>query len=291
MSHTAFSARQAYDTAPLGSLIRFYDGTPEPPFRCRRERAAWSSTNGTGRLVRKTPASDLSLPAFKLHVGDFGGDLTVVQAFRSFTVSSELLFAILGRPRPGQAPVLQDEGGIPTVVHLARTVPTWLKAHPRYKARVVPADASLLRTYTYLRDADHGWLIISCADLNSAGLSSADFSTWGYVCGDTLALDEYGDMPKFLKRLDERGIPYRLHDRRTEGDAPVRHWVCRLTRPFCNKGGRPSAASRRRPCCPRPRRRRMLFWPLLASGQIVLRKVRGWMSIAQSLAEPIDLVA
>src|SRR5512145_1532926 len=35
----------------------------------------------------------------------------------------------------------------------------------------------------------------------------------------------------------------------------------------------------------------MLFWALLASGQIVLRKVDGWMSIVQPLAEPIDLAA
>jgi transposase-like protein len=35
----------------------------------------------------------------------------------------------------------------------------------------------------------------------------------------------------------------------------------------------------------------MLFWALLASGQIVLRKVDGWMSIARPLAEPIDLAA
>ena len=35
----------------------------------------------------------------------------------------------------------------------------------------------------------------------------------------------------------------------------------------------------------------MLFWALLASGQIVLRKVDGWMSIAQPLAKPIDLAA
>jgi aspartyl/asparaginyl-tRNA synthetase len=35
----------------------------------------------------------------------------------------------------------------------------------------------------------------------------------------------------------------------------------------------------------------MLFWALLASGQIVLRKVDGWMSITQPLAEPIDLAA
>ena len=35
----------------------------------------------------------------------------------------------------------------------------------------------------------------------------------------------------------------------------------------------------------------MLFWALLASGQIVLRKVDGWMSIARPLAEPFDLAA
>jgi transposase-like protein len=35
----------------------------------------------------------------------------------------------------------------------------------------------------------------------------------------------------------------------------------------------------------------MLFWALLASGQIVLRKVDGWTAIAQPLAEPIDLAA
>lgn len=35
----------------------------------------------------------------------------------------------------------------------------------------------------------------------------------------------------------------------------------------------------------------MLFWALLASDQVVLRKVDGWMSIAQPIAEPFDLAA
>jgi transposase-like protein len=35
----------------------------------------------------------------------------------------------------------------------------------------------------------------------------------------------------------------------------------------------------------------MLFWALLASGQIVLRRVDGWKSIARPLAKPIDLAA
>ena len=130
MSHTAFSARQIYDTAPLGALIRFYDGTPEPPARHRCKRAAWSNTNRTGRLVRKTPASDLSVPDFKLHVGNFGGDLT------------------------------------------RRTVP------------------SLCRPISF-----------SPSSASRGPVSRQSFRT-------------------------KRGIPDRLHDRRTEGDAHVRHWVC-----------------------------------------------------------------
>jgi hypothetical protein len=95
------------------------------------------------------------------------------------TVSSDLRFAILGKPRRGQAHVLRDEGGgIPTLVHLARTVPeaeTRLNAHPGSRARIVPADGPIPRMFTYLNDVDHGQLIVSRADLDAVGLSPADF--------------------------------------------------------------------------------------------------------------------
>jgi putative transposase len=36
----------------------------------------------------------------------------------------------------------------------------------------------------------------------------------------------------------------------------------------------------------------MLFWALLAAGQITMRKVDGWQSLAQNLTDkPIDLAA
>jgi putative transposase len=36
----------------------------------------------------------------------------------------------------------------------------------------------------------------------------------------------------------------------------------------------------------------MLFWALLAAGQIAMRKVDGWQTLNQNLAEqPIDLAA
>jgi hypothetical protein len=154
-------------------------------------------------------------------------------------VSSDLRFAILGKPRRDQALVLRDErGGISTLVHLARTVPeaeTWLNAHPGSRARIVPADGPIPRVFTCLNDVDHGWIIVSRADLDEVGLSPADFSTWSYFCGDCFALDEYGDMPKFLERLYKRG--YRLYDRRTKGDAHVRQYWFRNERPAGRAAG------------------------------------------------------
>jgi hypothetical protein len=229
MSHTPLSAQQLCDAGSLGALIRFSDGAVEPPQRHRRKHAAWRSSNGTGRLVRKAPQKQ-GLPAsFTLHVGDFGtDDVTVVKAYRVFAVTSPLSFAIVEKPRPGQVALLHDDLGMPTFIHLADTeadARAWLAAHPRDNVRLVPAEALEPRTFTYLQDPGHGWLIVSRGDLAGAGLSPADFSACSYVQGDTLALEEDCDMPKFLNRLDERGIPYRLREQHTKTQAHVRRWA------------------------------------------------------------------
>jgi len=232
MSPTPLSAQQLYDAGPLGALVRFSDGVAEPPQRHRRKHAAWRSSNGTGRLVRKAPQKQ-GLPAsFTLHVGDFGtADVTVVKAYRVFAVTSPLSFAILDKPRPGQVALLHDDLGMPTLVHLADTeadARAWLAAHPRDNVRLVPAEALERRTFTYLQDPGHGWLIVSRGDLAGAGMLPADFSSCSYVRGDTLALEEDCDMPRFLQRLDERGIAYRLREQHTNGNAYVRHWASNL---------------------------------------------------------------
>jgi hypothetical protein len=232
MSHPPLSAQQLYDAGPLGALVRFSDGTPEPPQRHRRKHATWRSSNGTGLLVRKAPQKQALPASFTLHVGDFGADdVTVVKAYRVFAVTSPLLFAIVDKPRPGQVALLHDDLGMPTLVHLADTeadAQAWLAAHPRDNLRLVPAEALQPRTFTYLQDPDHGWLIVSGGDLADAGLSPADFSACSYVRGDTLALEEDCDMPRFLKRLDERGIPYRLREQHTGAEAHVRRWPANL---------------------------------------------------------------
>jgi hypothetical protein len=232
MSHTPLSAQQLHDAGPLGALVRFSDGAAEPPQRHRRKRAAWRSSNGTGRLVRKAPQKQALPASFTLHVGDFGtADVTVVKAYRVFAVTSPLSFAIVDKPRPEQVALLHDDLGIPTLVHLADTeadARAWLAAHPRDNLRLVPAEALEPRTFTYLMDPGHGWLIVSRGDLAEAGLSPADFSSCSYVRGDTFALEEDCDMPRFLKRLDERGIPYRLGEQHTGAEAHVRRWAANL---------------------------------------------------------------
>jgi hypothetical protein len=228
MTHPPLSAQQIYDTAPLGSLIRFSDGTPEPPARHRRKHAAWESSNGTGRLTRKAPASRASGPSFTLHLGDFGsGDVTVIKAYRTVPVSSALAYTVVETPRPGQAAVLRDEGGTSTLLHLADTyadADAWLQAHPYRDARIVTADAPEPRTFTYLQDPGHGWLIVDRTDLAAAGMSASDFTVCSHAHGDTFALEEDVDMTRFLKRLDERGIAYRLREQHTNNDAYVRSW-------------------------------------------------------------------
>jgi hypothetical protein len=117
---------------------------------------------------------------------------------------------------------------MPTLVHLADTeadARAWLIAHARDNVRFVPVEALEPRTFTYLQDPGHGWLIVSRGDLAGAGMSPTDFSSCSYVRADTLALEEDCDMPRFLKRLDERGIPYRLREQHTNCDACVRHWA------------------------------------------------------------------
>jgi hypothetical protein len=119
------SAHIVYDAAPLGSMIRYSDCTPQPPARFRKKLSAWESRNGSGRLLKKEPPrsrATYSSPAcFTLHEGDFGqGGVIVVSIRRTWSVESDLRFEIVERPAIGMIRVLQDLGDIPELLHLAR---------------------------------------------------------------------------------------------------------------------------------------------------------------------------
>ena len=119
------SAHTIYDWASLGSVIRYFDGTPKPPARIRKKLSAWESRNGTGRLVKKEPPLErptyTSPACFTLHEGDFGqGGVIVVSVRRTWSVESDLRFEVVERPAIGMVRVLQNLGGNPELLHLAR---------------------------------------------------------------------------------------------------------------------------------------------------------------------------
>ena len=45
------NAQELFDSAPLGSLVRFSNGHPRPPERHRRKLRARREENGEGRFV------------------------------------------------------------------------------------------------------------------------------------------------------------------------------------------------------------------------------------------------
>lgn len=131
------SAQLIHDIAPLGSLVRYSDGTPQPPQRFKRKLAAWENKNGSGRLVRKVPAcqtASYALPAsITLHKGDFAsGGVIVMVVHQTFCVTSALKFELVERPALGSVRVLSRTGDDAELLHLAADhagAEGWLAVH------------------------------------------------------------------------------------------------------------------------------------------------------------------
>ena len=121
------SATTIIDTAPLGALIRYTDGSPKPPARFTKKLAAWERSNGVGRLVKKEPPRvypTWTAPAsFTLHEGNFSSDgVILVTIMRSHSADSLLIFEVAEEPKPGQIRVLLDFGGNMELLHLSESV-------------------------------------------------------------------------------------------------------------------------------------------------------------------------
>ena len=121
------SATTIIDSAPLGALIRYTDGSPKPPVRFTKKLAAWERSNGVGRLVKKEPPRAYptwTAPAsFTLHEGNFSSDgVILVTIMRSHSADSRLSFDVVEEPKVGQVRVLLDFGGSTELLHLATSV-------------------------------------------------------------------------------------------------------------------------------------------------------------------------
>ncbi len=131
------SASLIFDIAPLGSIIAWSDGTPQPPERHRKKLSAWKTSNSQGRLVRKqgerTTGTYVARPDFTIHEGDFGSSGTIVlRVFRTFSIDSDLRFTVVERPALGSIRVFDRPGLGAQLVHLAgsrEAAEVWLKSH------------------------------------------------------------------------------------------------------------------------------------------------------------------
>lgn len=145
------SASTIIDTAPLGTLIRYTDGSPKPPARFTKKLAAWERSNGVGRLVKKDPPRSYptwTAPAsFTLHEGNFASDgVILVTIMRSHSADSRLNFEVVERPKLGQGRVLLDFGGNMELLHLAESVGAaelWIAKEGYRNARLEIVDSDV----------------------------------------------------------------------------------------------------------------------------------------------------
>lgn len=140
MTIVTATAQDIIDRAPLGSIIRFSDGTPQPPARFKRKLSAWRSRNGTGRLTGKRGPHDGHQGDFLLHLGDWDSKGVIIMTFsRHYTADSRGSFTVEQVPQPGEALVLTDFMGAPELQHVAcneAAARAWLEAHRHSNARI-----------------------------------------------------------------------------------------------------------------------------------------------------------
>ena len=140
------SAQTIYDATPLGAILAFSDGTPRPLARFSKKLAAWEQSNGTGRLVRKTPpyvrGTYASPACITLHEGDFAsGGVVLLTVHRTHNLDSPLKFEVISLPKPGSWRIVQPFGETVELLHIAADragAEAWLGSNRYSGARVEP---------------------------------------------------------------------------------------------------------------------------------------------------------
>lgn len=143
------SVRHIYDNAPLGALIAYSDGSPEPPDEPEERIAEWYSRNGLGSLVAKHPAAEYPFhtdpPTITLRVSEYGANVPLSKGkARTFTTESDLTFWIVNPPCVGAVRVLRDVDGITELLNLAvdrAAAERWLLDNPGPNIRLEEVTA------------------------------------------------------------------------------------------------------------------------------------------------------
>ncbi|WP_428645593.1 hypothetical protein [Roseibium sp.] len=131
------SAQNIFDHVPLGAIVRFTDGTPQPPKHHTNKLRVWKRSNDIGRLTRKTPAYTMGKTTMSasitLHMGDMGnGQTPMIRIYQTMPTTSRLEFSIVKLPKPGEVLIFDKPGEQGEFVHLAASradAEEWLSQH------------------------------------------------------------------------------------------------------------------------------------------------------------------
>ena len=79
---------------------------------------------------------------------------------------------------------------------------------------------------TFLSDPSHGWLLVPVKMLALVGMTPASFSRFSYRKGDTVALEEDCDAPRFMDAWQQQhpDTPVEFFEVTRELPAYVRGW-------------------------------------------------------------------
>lgn len=83
----------------------------------------------------------------------------------------------------------------------------------------------MARTFTVYSDPGHAWGAVSIADAEKVGLKPADFSNFSYRRGDTLYLEEDGDLTKFAAAFKaQHGVQPKWRERQSNKRSRIRNY-------------------------------------------------------------------
>lgn len=82
---------------------------------------------------------------------------------------------------------------------------------------------SKVLTLKFYSDPAHGWVAVKRELLQDLGIAHK-VSLYSYERGKTAYLEEDCDMPMLIRALDQRGIRWRLEERRRDTYSPIRNY-------------------------------------------------------------------
>jgi len=83
-----------------------------------------------------------------------------------------------------------------------------------------------MTTFTFHTDPGHGWLEVPVAELFNVGLLPSDFSSYSYLQGNTVYLEEDCDASVFIQTYEQHIGPISVKEKFLNYD----HWIRRLPR-------------------------------------------------------------